>query len=110
VVTFWLLTVALSWTDPTVAGAATEYWNVGSGSIFLKNTTQDFLLGSQATSSAKFSVLNMSGTGTPTASISGTTANVRTFLTGEGNLSTTNRASLTLVNSAPSFNWQYLTQ
>src|SRR5205085_2604465 len=49
----------------------------------------------QASTSAKFAFLNVN-TGTPTASISGTTANVNTFLTGEGTLSTTNMATLTI--------------
>lgn len=89
----------LSWADPSTLTAGSNYWMTGLGSVYLKNTTQDFLLGSQATDSAKFAVLNMN-TGTPTASISGTTTNVATFLTGEGTLSTTNRATLTLGGTA----------
>lgn len=85
----------LSWADPSTITAGSNYWETGLGSIYLKNTTQDFLLGGQATASAKFAVLHMDS-GTPTATISGTTANVATFLTGEGNLATTNKATLTV--------------
>src|SRR6185369_4829381 len=61
-----------------------------NGSIFERNTSQDFLLGGQSTSSAKFAVLNVNA-GTPVASLSG-----GTFLTGGGNLGTTNNQTLTL--------------
>jgi|GEM_PF-4289692 len=93
----------LDWSDPALITAGTNYWNINLGSIFLKNSTQDFLLGSQATASAKFAVLNMNS-GTPTASISGTTANVATAIDGNGNIMTTNRTSLTLGNSATNSN------
>src|SRR6185369_2660237 len=73
---------------PTTSGGSP--FDAASGSIFERNTTQDFLLGSQATSSAKFAILNVNS-GTPIATISG-----GTFLTGAGNLGTTNRQSLTL--------------
>src|SRR6185369_11508401 len=61
-----------------------------NGAIFARNTTEDFLIGGQSTASAKFAVLNVNS-GTPTASLSG-----GTFLTGAGNLGTTNNQSLTL--------------
>jgi len=73
-------------------------WIEGAGILYPKNSTVDLLVGGQATSSAKFAVLNMNG-GTPTASISGTTANVATFLDGNGNLSSTNRNNITIGNS-----------
>src|SRR6185437_5247817 len=59
----------------------------GNGSIFQRNTTEDLLLGSNATSSAKFSFLNVAG-GTPTASISGGVTGALS-LTGTGTISTT---------------------
>ena len=64
------------------------------GTIFERNTTEDLLLGSNATSSAKFGFLNVAG-GTPTASISGTSGNALS-LTGNGTIGTTNGQSLTL--------------
>ncbi|MBT3249409.1 MAG: site-specific integrase [Candidatus Pacebacteria bacterium] len=85
----------VSWADPALAGAGSVHWSSSLGSIYPKNSTMDLLVGGQATSSAKFAVLNMTE-GTPTASISGTTANVATYITGEGNLATTNMAPLTL--------------
>ena len=51
----------------------------------------DLLIGGQTTASAKFAVLNMTGSGTPTASISaGTGITGGAFLTAAGNLGTTN--------------------
>ncbi len=66
----------------------------GSGTIFERLTTQDLLLGSNATASAKFAFTNVNS-GTPTASISGANNNA-TSLTATGNLGTTNAQSLTL--------------
>ena len=60
----------------------------------------DLLIGGQTTASAKFAVLNMTGSGTPTASISaGTGITGGAFLTAAGNLATTNKQSLTLGGS-----------
>ena len=53
----------------------------------------DILLGGQSTTSAKFAVLNMAG-GTPTASISANSGNGATYITGAGNIATTNKQSL----------------
>ena len=75
--------------------AATDIWSQANGALFPKNGTVDVLVGGSATSSAKFAFINVSA-GTPTASISGTTTGVATYLTGEGNLATTNMAPLTL--------------
>ncbi len=82
-----------TWTDPAILG--TNYWNIGSGSIYPVNTTLDAFIGGTASSSAKFAFINANAN-TPTASISGSIANVRTFLTGDGNLATTNMQALTL--------------
>ena len=70
-----------------------------SNALSPTNITDDLLLGSTATASAKFGFLNNAG-GTPVASISANTVNNATYLTGDGTLGTTNRASLTLGNSA----------
>lgn len=78
-----------------VAGSGGSKWRLLSGAITPFTDTLDVLIGSTATTSAKFAFKNVL-TGTPTASISGTTANVATYLTGEGNLSTTNFANLTI--------------
>ena len=74
-------------------------WSTANGTIYPNNSTLDFLVGGQATASAKFAILNMNS-GTPTASISGTVANQTMFFDGNGNISTTNRQSLVLGNSA----------
>lgn len=70
----------------------TNYWQINSNAISPANSTYDLLLGSTSTGSAKFAFYNVAG-GTPTASISaGITAN-NTYLTGAGNLATTNKQS-----------------
>lgn len=53
-------------------GGGTSYWTLDSnnGDIYPINTTLDLLAGGTATTSAKFSVLNMTGSGTPVASVS----------------------------------------
>ena len=65
-----------------------------NGSIFERNTTEDFLLGATATGSAKFAVTNINS-GTPTASLSAANNNA-TYLTATGTLSTTNAQTLIL--------------
>ncbi len=77
--------------------AAGSDWTIANGTIYPKNSTTDLLVGGISTASAKFAFMNVNS-GTPTASISGTTG--ATFLTANGYLSTTNRQSLTLGNSA----------
>ncbi len=95
---------APTWTNASSVG--TNYWNLGIGTIYPGNTTLDLLLGASATTSAKFAFTGVTG-GTPTASISGTTAGVATYLTGNGNLATTNSAPLTLGNSGTSGSVQF---
>src|SRR6185436_7627473 len=59
-------------------------------------TTQDLLLGSQATSSAKFAVLNMAG-GVPVASVSAqNAAGTALVLSSDGSLQTTRMNTLTV--------------
>src|SRR6185369_9671621 len=72
--------------------------DAGSGAIFTRNITQDFLLGGQATSSAKFAFTNVSG-GTPTASISGAGNNALS-LDAAGTIGTTNEQTLSLGTAA----------
>src|SRR6185369_7789705 len=45
---------------------------------------------------AKFAFINNTGSGTPTASIAGTTANAATYIDGNGNFGTTNAKTLNL--------------
>ncbi|HXC06519.1 MAG TPA: hypothetical protein VNZ86_17300, partial [Bacteroidia bacterium] len=61
--------------------------------IFEGNTTQDLLLGSNATGSAKFAFINVNSN-TPTASISANNGNNATYVTGGGVLGTTNGQTL----------------
>jgi hypothetical protein len=85
------------------AGAAsTSGFNAASGALSPSNSTLDLLIGGTASTSAKFAFLNVSG-GTPTASIAGTTANNALFLTGEGNIQTTNANALTLGGTSTGF-------
>ena len=79
---------------PAPSGSGSN-WTVANGSISPNNGTLDAFIGGAATSSAKFAFINVSN-GTPTASISGSTANVNTYLTGNGNLATTNMQPLTV--------------
>ena len=74
-------------------------WQAASGTIQLKNQTQDLLIGGIATSSAKFAVLNVNS-GTPTASISANSGANAATLTGTGVLGTTNKQTLTLGNAS----------
>jgi hypothetical protein len=77
----------------------TQYWDQANGALYPINNTVDLLIGSSASSSAKFAFTGVSS-GTPTASISGATANVATFIDGNGYISSTNRNNLTLGNSS----------
>ncbi|MEK7559377.1 MAG: MerR family DNA-binding transcriptional regulator [Patescibacteria group bacterium] len=74
------------------------FWNQTSGLLSPNNSTVDFAIGGQSTAAAKFAFLNVNN-GTPTASISGTTTGVNTYLTGNGNLATTAFQTLTLGGS-----------
>ena len=86
-----------TWTNSASVG--TNYWALGSGTIYPGNTTLDLLLGSSATTSAKFAFKNVL-TGTPIASISANSGSIATYLTGDGTLATTNKQNLTLGNSS----------
>ena len=77
------------------AGSGGSKWNLSANAISPFNSTLDVLVGGTATSSAKFGFLNVAG-GTPTASISANSGNNALFITGNGNLATTNMQNLTL--------------
>src|SRR6185503_20567524 len=62
----------LSWSN--VALGTSSPFRSASELIVQNNTTQDFLLGGVATTSAKFAFINVAG-GTPTASISAVSTN-----------------------------------
>ena len=81
-----------SWVN-CASGASS--WTSTNGAIYPTQNTIDFLLGSNATSSAKFGFINVAD-GTPTASISANNGNNAVYLTGLGNLGTTNGQTLTL--------------
>ncbi|MEK7064503.1 MAG: hypothetical protein AAB973_02770, partial [Patescibacteria group bacterium] len=80
-----------AWSDPTIVGN----WQRNSGALAPVSVTDDVLLGATATASAKFAFLNV-GSGTPTASIAGSSTNAASYLTGDGLLGTRNSQSLTL--------------
>lgn len=85
----------LSWTDTSTFG--TNYWNQASGSLYPKISTVDLLIGSTATTSAKFGFINVL-TGTPTATISAGEAGALS-LTSTGTINTTAMQTLTLGSS-----------
>jgi hypothetical protein len=85
----------LSWVDNGAGGGGTWTLDDATGTIYPNSQTVDVLIGGIATASAKFAFTGVTS-GTPTASIAGTTANVATYINGNGNLSTTNMANLTL--------------
>ena len=87
---------ALSW---IAQNGGTNYWRLANGTLSPFSDSLDVLIGSSATSSAKFAFTGV-GSGTPTASIAGTTTGVATFIDGNGNISSTNRNNLSLGNSS----------
>ncbi len=80
-------------------GTSTNYWTSTLGALYPINSTLDFFVGGQATSSAKFAVLNVNS-GTPVASVSSGLSGTSAYLTADGTLATQNRMSLTLGNSS----------
>ena len=79
----------------TIAGGGAAGWQENNGALSPTNITNDLLLGGISTSTAKFAFINNAGV-IPTASISANSGNNAAFLTGTGNLQTTNRQTLTL--------------
>ncbi|MBI5126828.1 phage integrase SAM-like domain-containing protein, partial [Candidatus Roizmanbacteria bacterium] len=86
-----------SWTG-IGSGGGDSWWTMTAGGLYPVNSTLDAFIGGTATSSAKFAFLNVNS-GVPTASIAGSLANVSTYITGDGNLATTNMQPLTLGGS-----------
>jgi len=77
------------------AGGTLNYWQENGGAVSPFNITDDLLLGSTASGSAKFAFKNVAG-GTPTASISAVTTPSALSLDANGNIFTTGKQSLTL--------------
>ncbi|MEK7525035.1 MAG: site-specific integrase, partial [Patescibacteria group bacterium] len=74
--------------------ASNNYWQRNGGALQPGNLTDDILLGSTATTSARIALINVAS-GTPTASLSASPTGA-TYLTAAGNLATTNNQSLTI--------------
>ncbi|MBI2049296.1 MerR family DNA-binding transcriptional regulator [Candidatus Roizmanbacteria bacterium] len=87
---------ALSWSD--LGSSVSNYWRQTNGALYPANSTVDLLIGGTSTSAAKFAAININ-TGTPTATISANSGNNAAFLTGLGNLGTTNSQPLTIGGS-----------
>ncbi|HVA96342.1 MAG TPA: MerR family DNA-binding transcriptional regulator, partial [Candidatus Acidoferrales bacterium] len=81
-----------SWSN---AGGTFNFWQESSGALSPYNITDDLLLGSSATSSAKFAFVNNAG-GVPTETISAGSGSNSLYLTGNGTLATTNAQALTV--------------
>lgn len=88
---------SLSWIDPGTLPSS-NFWDQILGTITPKIESQDLLIGGQASSSAKFAVLNVNS-GTPTASLSAGLAG-GAYLTADGTLQTTANQRLTLGGSS----------
>lgn len=80
-------------------GGGSNEWRYNLGTLSSVNDTTDLLIGSNATASAKFAVLNVNN-GTPAASISSGLSGTSMFMTANGTVSTTRRMNLTLGNSS----------
>ncbi|MDE2589712.1 MAG: hypothetical protein KGL95_08625, partial [Patescibacteria group bacterium] len=79
-------------TGPT---AGINYWTMQNGSLSTINNTADLLVGGVSTNSAKFAVVNVSGTNTPIASVSAGLGGA-TYIAANGFLQTTNDQTLTI--------------
>ena len=80
--------------NPTGGGFGTNYFTINAGAIYPTNTSLDFLIGSSATSSSKFAVINVNS-GTPTATLSAG-ASGGLYLTANGTLQTTANQDITI--------------
>jgi len=76
-------------------GVGTNYWQQVNGALSPLASSVDFLLGSNATASAKFAVLNMAS-GTPTASISATSTGTGLAFGGDGSIQALRNNTLTV--------------
>ncbi len=82
-------------------GTNGSWWTLDTinGAIYPVNSTVDLFVGGSATNSAKFAVLNMIGSGTPTASVSSGLNGNSTYITANGTIQTANFANLTVGGS-----------
>ncbi|HEY9657919.1 MAG TPA: hypothetical protein V6C65_05600, partial [Allocoleopsis sp.] len=83
------------WTDCTSGSNTTNWWNQANGSLTPINNNVDLLLGSDASSSAKFAILYIS-IGTPTASISATSTGTGVVTSGDGSIQSLEKGTLTI--------------
>src|SRR6185503_8263057 len=79
--------------------ASTGYWQLTNGALYPKNATTDLFVGGTSTSSAKFAVLNITGSNTPVASVSSGTGGTALALGADGTIQTTRMNSLTIGGS-----------
>ena len=80
-------------------GDIDAFWNQSAtGLLFPNNSTVDLAIGGQASSSAKFAVLNVNS-GTPTASVSATATGTGLSLGGDGTIQSLKMGTLTLGGS-----------
>ncbi len=96
-VNFGSATLTVSSCNGCVASTGQNFWNLASGVLAPVNNTLDLLIGGQATTAAKFAVLNVNA-GTPVASVSAGN-NGAAYLTADGTLSTTAKQNLVLGSS-----------
>jgi|GEM_PF-1069582 len=75
-----------------------SFWTLDTthGDMYPINTTLDIFAGGTSTASAKFAVLNMTGSGTPTASVSAVGSNTALVLKGDGSIQSVNETPLTI--------------
>src|SRR5690606_8848670 len=86
-----------TWGSCSTGSSTSPFTEVTSnGTIVQNNITEDLLLGGTSTASAKFAVLNMTGSGTPVASVSSGTSGNGISLAANGVIQTTRNTNLTL--------------
>ncbi len=89
---------------PVANGGSPWNQNDTLGTIFEKNNTLDILVGGTSTTSAKFAVLNIAGTLTPTASVSAQNAGGQALvLGGDGSIQSVRNNTLTIGGSTTGF-------
>ncbi|HZD43339.1 MAG TPA: hypothetical protein VE134_04705, partial [Methanomicrobiales archaeon] len=80
------------------SGSGSSKWTETTNLLYPNTSTVDVLFGGSTTASAKFAFTNVN-LGTPTASISASSGDNATYITGAGNLATTNMQALTIGGS-----------
>jgi hypothetical protein len=84
-----------TWATCAAGSSVSNVWTSANGAITTLNSTMDLLVGGTATTAAKFAFYNVNS-GTPTASISGSTTGNALSFTGDGTIATTLNRSLSL--------------